>query len=95
MEEHHRLTVNGDVDPVGLDCLDASGDKIADLTGEMGVLVLLGHLVLQCALDGVEASGLLDHQHQHVHIWSVDKTIQMCRNVPQPILTTGLNRFSH
>lgn len=60
--------MNSDVDAVGLYCPDGSGDEEADLTGETGVLVLLNHLVLQCALDGDEATGLLAHQGQHVCI---------------------------
>lgn len=62
--------MNSDVDAVGLDCPDGCRDKEADLTGEMGVLVLLDHLVLQRALNGVEAAGLPRHQDQHVYIWS-------------------------
>lgn len=64
------LTVNSDVDAAGLDCPDGRRDEEADLAGELSVLVLFDHLVLQRALDGVEASGLPRHQNQHVHTWS-------------------------
>lgn len=62
--------MNEDVDAVGLDCPDGCRDKEADLTGETGVPVLLHHLVLQRALDGVEAARLPRHQDQHVYIWN-------------------------
>lgn len=87
--------MNSDVDAVGLDCPDGSRDKEADLTGEIGILVLLDHLVLQCALDSVEAPGLPGHQDQHVYIWSMDKTIQISSNGPQSILIPDLNQFSN
>lgn len=50
--------MNGDVDAVGLQCPDGSGDEEAGRAGEAGILVLLFNLVLQRALDGVEAAGL-------------------------------------
>lgn len=69
--------MNSNVDAAGLHCPDGSGDKEANLAGEMGIFILLHHLVLQCALDGVEATGLPGHQDQHVYICSMGKTIQV------------------
>lgn len=64
------LTVNSDVDAAGLDCPDGCRDEEADLAGELSVLVLFDHLVLQRALDGVEASGVPCHQNQQVYTCS-------------------------
>lgn len=66
--------MNSDVDAVGLDCPDGCRDKEADLAGEIGILVLLNHLVLQCALDRVEATGLPGQQGQQIYICSMNKT---------------------
>ena len=60
--------MNGYIDALGLCRPDGSRYRKADLTGEMGVLVLLNHFVLQCALDRVEATGLSGHQDQQVYI---------------------------
>lgn len=65
--------MNADVDGAGLHRPDGRRDEEADLAGETGVFVLLGHSVLQRALDGVEAAGLPHHQGQHVDIWSSDR----------------------
>lgn len=62
--------MNSDVDAAGLDSPDGTRDEEAELTGETGVLVLLGDFVLQRTLHGVEAAGLPHHQDQHVYIWS-------------------------
>ena len=70
-----KLTENRDVDAVWLRCPDGSRDGEADLTGEVGVFVLLHHLVLQRALHRVQAFGL-PGQDQHVYIWRVDKTMK-------------------
>lgn len=65
--------MNGDVDAAGLDGPDGPRDEEADLTGEVGVLVLLQHLVLQRALDRVEVIGAPRHQGQHIYIWRTDR----------------------
>ncbi len=78
-----ELSVNSDVDAVGLDRPDGRWNKEADLAGEMSVLVLLHHLVLQCALDGVEAARLAGHQDQHVHICSIKNKVRTHNSGPQ------------
>lgn len=65
--------MNGDVDGAGLRLPDSSWDKVAGLTGEMGVFVLLGHSVLQGALYGVEAAVLTNQCGQQVDIWSSNR----------------------
>lgn len=62
--------MHSDVDGTGLECPDGSRNKESDLTGEIGVLVLLGHFVLQCTVDGEQAAGLPRHQGQKVYTWS-------------------------
>lgn len=65
--------MNSNVDAVGLLCLDGTGDKEADLTGEKGFLILLRHLGLQGALDREEAAVLPGHEDNHVYICSMGK----------------------
>lgn len=75
--------MDSDVDAAGLDCPDGCWDKEADLTGELGIFVLFNHLVLQCALDRVEAAGLPGRQDQHVHIWRQNNIDTVCDNGPR------------
>lgn len=69
-----KLTVNDDVDALGHPRPDGSRDREADLTGEMGVLVLLQCPVLQGALHRVETSELPGHQDDHVYLWNSENT---------------------
>lgn len=66
--QNFKLTVDCDVDGVGLSRPDALWDVVDRCTGELGILVLLGHLVLQGALDRVEVLGL-PGQGQDVYFW--------------------------
>lgn len=59
-----------DVDAIGLECTDGSRHKESNLTGEIGILVLLCHFVLQCTVDGEQAAGLPCHRGQKVYTWS-------------------------
>lgn len=86
-----KLTVNGDVDALGHPGPDGSRDREADLTGEMGVLVLLQYPVLQGALHRVEASVLPGHQGDHVYLWNGANTAT--NNVKMKFLTQLMQTF--
>lgn len=62
--------MHSDVDATGLECPDGSRRKESNPTGEIGILVLPGHFVLQCTVDGEQAARLPRHQGQKVYTWT-------------------------
>lgn len=60
------LTVHSDVDGLRGRGPDISRHEVADLTGELRVLVLFGDLVLKLALHRVKPTRLTSHQGDHI-----------------------------
>lgn len=65
---HSRLTVDSDVDLVGLSHLGSTRDKVADFAVEERILVFLDHIQVKVTLDSVQTTGLLSDQGHHTDL---------------------------